>query len=86
MAAHHPHAAGDVMRHNFDAAGGILEPETGKRMIAMSVEQLRRARLVIGVAVGEAKAQAIRGAAKAGLISALVTDTRTAEALRELPR
>lgn len=84
--AHHPHAAGDVMRHYFDAAGKILEPETGKRMIAMSVEQLRRARLVIGVAVGQAKVQAIRGAAKARLISALVTDARTAEALLELPR
>lgn len=74
------------MRHYFDAEGKILEPETGKRMIAMSVEQLRRARLVIGVAVGEAKVQAIRGAAKARLISALVTDARTAEALLELPR
>ncbi len=82
---HHPDAAGDVMRHYFDAEGGLLDPEAAKSMIAMSVEQLRRAALVIGVAVGEAKARAIRGAAKAGLISALVTDARTAEIVLELP-
>lgn len=83
--AHHPDAAGDVMRHYFDADGVLLDAETGKRMIAMSVDQFRRAPLVIGVAVGEAKARAIRGAAKARLISALVTDAGTAEALLELP-
>ncbi len=75
--------AGDVMRHYFDAAGKLLEPENGDRMIAVSVEQLRRAPLVIGVAVGEAKTKAIAGAARARLISALVTDARTAEALLE---
>jgi DNA-binding transcriptional regulator LsrR (DeoR family) len=84
--AHHPDAVGDVMRHYFDAHGEILEPEVGKRMIAMSVNQLRHAGLVIGVAVGEAKARAIRGAAKARLISTLVTDAGTAEALLELPK
>ncbi|MCX7303740.1 MAG: sugar-binding transcriptional regulator [Hyphomicrobiales bacterium] len=82
--AHHPRAAGDVMRHYFDTNGALLEPESGERMIAMSVAQFRRARLVVGVAVGEAKAQAIIGAAKAGLISALVTDARSAESVLEL--
>ncbi|MEW9807646.1 sugar-binding transcriptional regulator [Mesorhizobium marinum] len=82
---HHPDAAGDVMRHYFDAEGVLLDPEAGKRMIAMSAKQFRHAPLVIGVAVGEAKARAIRGAAKARLISALVTDAGTAEALLDLP-
>jgi DNA-binding transcriptional regulator LsrR (DeoR family) len=73
------------MRHYFDGDGELLDPETGKSMIAMSVEQFRQTPLVIGVAVGEAKARAIGGAAKARLISALVTDAGTAEALLELP-
>ncbi|MEQ1944819.1 sugar-binding domain-containing protein [Mesorhizobium sp. VNQ89] len=81
----HPNAAGDVMRHYFDADGTLLDRGNEKRMIAMSVDQLRRTPLVIGVAVGEAKVAAIRGAAKAKLISALVTDVRTAEKLLETP-
>ncbi len=80
---HHPEAVGDVMRHYFDAEGTLLDRGTENRMISMSVDQLRRTPLVIGVAVGEAKAAAIRGAAKAKLISALVTDVRTAEKLLE---
>lgn len=83
--ANHPDVAGDVMRHYFDADGELIDPAKGKRMIAMSVEQLRQAPLVIGVAVGEPKARAIGGAARARLISALVTDSATAEALLELP-
>nr|WP_292763771.1 sugar-binding domain-containing protein [Mesorhizobium sp.] len=79
----HPQAVGDVMRHYFDAEGTLLDRETENRMISMSVDQLRRTPLVIGVAVGEAKAVAIRAAAKAKLISALVTDIRTAEKLLE---
>lgn len=80
----HPDPAGDVMRHYYDADGGLIEPEAAERMIAMSAKQFRRAPLVIGVATGAAKAKAIRGAAKAGLISALVTDTGTAEAILEV--
>lgn len=80
----HPDPAGDVMRHYYDADGRLIEPEAAERMIAMSVKQLRRAPLVIGVATGEAKAKAICGAAKARLISALVTDIGTAEAILEM--
>jgi DNA-binding transcriptional regulator LsrR (DeoR family) len=82
-AAGRPGAAGDVMRHYFTAAGALIDPRTGKQMIAMSVEQFRKTPLVIGVAVGEAKAAAIAGAARAGLISALVTDAATAQAMME---
>jgi DNA-binding transcriptional regulator LsrR (DeoR family) len=74
-------AAGDVIRHYFDATGRLIDWEGEGRMIAASPSQLRNAPLVIGVAVGENKAEAIVGAARAGLISALVTDTRTAEAI-----
>lgn len=74
-------AVGDVIRHYFDAAGNLTDWEGEQRMIAMSRDQLRRTPLVIGVAVGEIKAAAIIGAARAGLISALATDTRTAEAI-----
>ena len=50
---------------------------------AASALQLHARPLVIGVAVGEEKVHAIRGAARARLVSALVTDAPTAEALLE---
>lgn len=74
-------AAGDVIRHYVDANGKPIDWEGENRMIAVSFEQLSRIPLSIGVAIGENKADAIIGAARAGLISALVTDTRTAEAI-----
>ncbi len=75
------HAAGDVIRHYFDAAGALIDWSGESRMIAASAAQLRAARLCIGVAADPAKAQAIIGAARARLINALVTDMRTAEAV-----
>ena len=49
-------AAGDVIRHYFDAEGRLIDWEGEGRMIAVSAEQLRRVPLVIGVAIGEEKA------------------------------
>ena len=81
-------AAGDVLRHYFDADGTLISWEGESRMIAMSPAQLRAVALVIGVASGAEKASAIIGAARAGLINALVTDTKTAQAILDalLPR
>jgi len=80
-------AAGDVLRHYFDAEGAIIPWEGESRMIAMAPAQLRAVPLVVGVAAGPEKAKAIIGAARAKLINALVTDTKTAQAIIEaLPR
>ncbi|MDX8455930.1 sugar-binding domain-containing protein [Mesorhizobium sp. VK9D] len=76
-------AAGDVLRHYFDADGALISWEGESRMIAMSPDQLRAVPLVIGVASGPEKAKAIIGAARARLIGALVTDTKTAQAILE---
>ncbi|SJM29144.1 sugar-binding transcriptional regulator [Mesorhizobium delmotii] len=82
------HAAGDVIRHYFDAEGTLIPWEGESRMIAMSPAQLRAVPLSIGVAGSPEKAMAIIGAVRAGLINALVTDTKTAQAILEalLPR
>jgi DNA-binding transcriptional regulator LsrR (DeoR family) len=74
-------ATGDVIRHYFDSAGRLIDWEGEERMIAASPEQLRRAPLVIGAAVGVEKAQAILGAVRSGFVTALVTDVRTADAV-----
>jgi DNA-binding transcriptional regulator LsrR (DeoR family) len=82
------HAAGDVIRHYFDAEGTLIPWEGEGRMIAMAPAQLRAVPLVIGVAASPEKAKAIIGAVRARLINALVTDTKTAQAILEalLPR
>lgn len=77
-------AAGDVIRHYFDNAGRLIQWEGEERMIAASAAQLQACPLVIGVAAGENKAGAILGAVRARFINALVTDSRTAEAILQL--
>lgn len=76
-------SSGDVVRHYFDARGRIIDWRGEGRMIAVSAAQLRATPLVVGLAVGDAKVPSIIGAARAGLIKALVTDLRTAEAVLE---
>ena len=74
-------AAGDVVRHYFDERGTIVPWRGEGRMIGVTCDQLRTARVTIGLAVGEAKAPSIIGAARSGMVRRLVTDTRTAEAV-----
>jgi DNA-binding transcriptional regulator LsrR (DeoR family) len=50
----------------------------------VSCAQLRATPLVVGVAVGEEKVTSIIGAARAKLITTLITDTRTAEAVLDM--
>jgi DNA-binding transcriptional regulator LsrR (DeoR family) len=50
-------------------------------MITVSPAQCRAAGMTIGLATGEKKALSIIAAARARMISALVTDVRTAEAI-----
>ena len=74
-------AVGEVIRHYVDAEGRSLPWTREDRMITVSPAQCRSAKLTIGVASGEKKAGSIIAAARAGMISALVTDVRTAEAI-----
>jgi DNA-binding transcriptional regulator LsrR (DeoR family) len=76
--------AGDVIRHYYDPEGRVISWEGEARMISVSPDQLARARLSIGLASGPAKAGAILGAARGGLITALVTDAQTAAAVLAL--
>lgn len=76
-------AAGDVVRHYFDINGQVIDWRGEGRMIAVSAPQLRQTPCVIGLAIGEGKAASIIGAARAGLVKSLITDTRTAEAVMD---
>ncbi len=78
-------AVGDVIRHYVDAEGRLIDWDGEGRMIAASPGQLSRTPLVIGAAIGADKVDAILGAVRAGFVSALVTDVRTADALLARP-
>ena len=53
------------------------------RTIGINLKQIRRLPRVVGVAWGEHKLDAIRGALRGKLVSVLITDRATAEALLE---
>ena len=72
-------AVGDVLARFFQIQGRPVELELSERVIGMSLEQLRRVRRSVGVAGGERKHTAIRGALLGGFINVLITDRFTAE-------
>jgi deoxyribonucleoside regulator len=77
-------AVGHVLVHAFDAAGGFVAAEAADRAISISRAQLAATR-VLAAAGGRAKRDAVRGALRTGLLSALVTDAATARhALEEV--
>lgn len=75
--------AGDVARHYFDEAGREIRWQGQDRLMGIARPDLVRIPLAIGVAQGRAKARAIVGAARSGMVSALVLDRPAAEAVLE---
>jgi DNA-binding transcriptional regulator LsrR (DeoR family) len=67
----------------LDAEGRPVITELDARVIAVTVEQLKRTPRVIAVAQGAARADAVRAAAKAGFITTLVIDESLASALAD---
>jgi DNA-binding transcriptional regulator LsrR (DeoR family) len=74
-------AVGDVVGRFFTEAGTLVQYSEEPRLLAITVDRLRRIPHVIGIAAGVDKARAIVGAARAGTINTLVTDTVTARAV-----
>ena len=77
-------AVGDVAGLPFTSGGELIPWPTDRRLLGVGPEQLRRIPHVIGLAGGVSKARAAVGAARAGLIDTLVTDTPTARAILTL--
>lgn len=77
-------AVGDVCTRFYDIDGNECNTGLGLRSIAISLEQLRRIPTVVGVAGGEDKVKAVLGALRGRLVTALVTDERTANEVLKL--
>lgn len=73
-------AVGDICGTFFDVWGKIVEFSGNERRIAVSLDDLRKkCPLVIGVAGGVEKAEAILGALRGRFLHVLVVDSLTAE-------
>jgi DNA-binding transcriptional regulator LsrR (DeoR family) len=77
-------AVGDICLRFFDARGIPLQTPANDRVIGMDLDQLRRVRRCVGVAGGQRKLAAIRGALQGHLINVLITDLYTAQSLLAL--
>ncbi len=76
-------AVGDVCARHFDIEGYELDIDINRRVVGLSMADLRVVPEVVGVARGIRKATAILGALRGQLIDVLVTDDDTArEVLR----
>jgi deoxyribonucleoside regulator len=74
-------AVGEVLVSPFDLDGRFVCGTLRDRTIAFDARELDRVPARIGVAGGPAKTRPILGALRAGLMTTLVTDQRTAEAV-----
>src|SRR5262249_23464361 len=74
-------AVGDVCLRFFDTNGNPVANSLDRRVIGLRLEQSRKVGRSVGIAGGEQKFEAIRGALLGKLINVLITDRRTAERL-----
>jgi DNA-binding transcriptional regulator LsrR (DeoR family) len=69
---------GDINSRFFDVNGEEIPASIHDRIIGMNLEQLHKVPLVIGVAGGAGKVDAIRAALLGGVLNVLITDSETA--------
>jgi len=74
-------AVGDLCGNFFDRTGQEAPGPLGDRVVGISLDDLRRAPLVVACAAGEEKASAITGALRGRLIHGLVTDEHAARSV-----
>lgn len=77
-------AVGDIVVEFYDLFGHVRETDIGERVVGMRLPGLANTRTVVAIARGTAKAAAILGALRTGLIHVLVTDDATACRVLEL--
>jgi deoxyribonucleoside regulator len=77
-------AVGEVLIAPFDAHGRFVCEALRDRVIAFDARRLPQVPIAIGVAGGPSKVAPILGALHGGLLTTLVTDVRTAEAVLDV--
>jgi deoxyribonucleoside regulator len=79
-------AVGDICARHYDAQGRVLDIELNHRIVGIELEALHDIEQVVGMAGGEAKAEAILGALRGGHVNVLVTDDAAARKILAMDR
>ncbi len=74
-------AVGDICGYYFDIEGQLCATELLSRTISVPFEALRKVPLVVAIAAGVAKTEAILGALRTGIVKILITDELCARAV-----
>ena len=75
-------AVGDILSRFFNAQGDLVDDEIHERVISIPIDKLKnKDKIVIAIAGGPSKFDAIRGALNGKYINVLITDEETAEKL-----
>ena len=77
-------AVGDVMGRFFDIDGKPVQTELNERIMALTLEDLRRIEPVIAVAGGPDKVRSVLGAVRGTYIDVLIVDDRTAASVLQV--
>jgi DNA-binding transcriptional regulator LsrR (DeoR family) len=77
-------AVGEILIAPFDLRGRFVGGRLRERVIAYDARELGRIPMAIGVAGGPSKVRPVLGALRTGVLNALVTDVRTADAVLAL--
>ena len=72
---------GDICTNFYDIKGNTIKLSLHNKMIGLGLKELKHIPIVIGVACGEDKKEAILGALRGGYVNIIVTSERVAEYL-----
>jgi DNA-binding transcriptional regulator LsrR (DeoR family) len=72
---------GDICTNFYDIQGNIIKFSLHNKMIGLGLKELKHIPVVIGVACGEDKQEAILGALRGGHVNIIVTNKKVAEYL-----
>ena len=74
---------GDICTNFYDIRGNIIKFSLNNKMIGLGLKELKHIPIVIGVACGKDKQEAILGALRGGYVNIIVTNKKVAEYLIE---
>lgn len=74
-------AVGDIALRYFDIRGNAIRSELDERVIGITLDQLKRTPVVVGVAGGPNKDDVVRGALAGRFVNVLITDHALAQRL-----
>lgn len=79
-------AVGDICARYFKINGEFIKDTFYDRVIGISIEDVRNAKTVIGIATGADKTHSILGALRTQVLDVFITDEQTAKAVIKLER